>query len=483
MSLTAAFNGALSGLNATKRASAVVSENIANALTPGYAKRSIELSSYHNIGPGVSVDGVHRHADPGVLANRRAADASFGNASTLAKFHSRLVTAVGTASEPGSIAGQLADFETKLISAASMPESQIRLDAVSDSAKSLITALANASNDVQSMRQKADRSIAAEVDYLNDALQQVQDLNARITSTKFTGQPTESLEDQRQILVDRINEIVPVRVIPRDNEQLALYSEGGTLLLDGMAPEITFDATNYITADHNIQNGTLSGIEINGIAIRTDSLNGSMRGGTLSAHFQIRDEISITAQAELDSVARDLVERFENPALDATLAPGAPGLFTDDGAAFIAADEIGLSNRLSMNASVDPDQGGETWRLRDGLGAAVPGSVGDARFLQALGGALTELRTPASGNFGTGQLSASAVTTDVLSRLSYQSETAERSLVFASANQAEMSRIEASQGVDTDVEIQNLMLVEQAYAANARVIEVVKDMMDTILRI
>jgi len=136
-----------------------------------------------------------------------------------------------------------------------------------------------------------------------------------------------------------------------------------------------------------------------------------------------------------------------------------------------------------LNASVDPDQGGETWRLRDGLGAAVPGSVGDARFLQALGGALTELRTPASGNFGTGQLSASAVTTDVLSRLSYQSETAERSLVFASANQAEMSRIEASQGVDTDVEIQNLMLVEQAYAANARVIEVVKDMMDTILRI
>lgn len=483
MSLTAAFNGALSGLNATKRASAVVSENIANALTPGYARRSIELSSYHNIGPGVSVDGIRRHSDPGILANRRATDAAFGNASTLATFHSRLVSAVGLASEPGSISGQLADFETKLISAASMPDSQIRLDAVADSAKSLITAMANASNDVQSMRLTADRSIAAEVDFLNDALQQVQDLNTKITSTKFSGQPIESLEDQRQVLIDRINEIVPVRVVARDNEQVALYSDGGALLLDGMAPEITFDATNYITADDTLQGGSLSGIEINGIAIRTDSLTGSLRGGTLSAHFAIRDEVSIEAQTELDSMARDLVERFENPALDATLAPGAPGLFTDDGAAFNAADEVGLSSRLALNASVDPTQGGETWRLRDGLGAAVPGSVGDARFLQALGGALTEMRTPASGNFGTGQLSAAAVTTDVLSRLSYQNETAERTLVFASANQAEMSRVEASQGVDTDVEIQNLMLVEQAYAANARVIEVVKDMMDTILRI
>ncbi|MCH5377201.1 MAG: flagellar basal body protein, partial [Planctomycetes bacterium] len=44
MALSSALNNALSGLNAAARASGVVSSNIANAMTEGYAQRSLGLT-------------------------------------------------------------------------------------------------------------------------------------------------------------------------------------------------------------------------------------------------------------------------------------------------------------------------------------------------------------------------------------------------------------------------------------------------------
>lgn len=38
-------------------------------------------------------------------------------------------------------------------------------------------------------------------------------------------------------------------------------------------------------------------------------------------------------------------------------------------------------------------------------------------------------------------------------------------------------------GVDTDTEMQRLLQYEQAYAANARVIQAIDEMMNTILRV
>ena len=120
-----------------------------------------------------------------------------------------------------------------------------------------------------------------------------------------------------------------------------------------------------------LTSGGLSGLTVNGNPVRTDSLRGALRGGSLSAQFEIRDELGVEAQAELDSVARDLIERFEDPALDPTLSPGDPGLFTDNGNAFDPLTEIGLSAWLRVNPDADPEQGGESWRLRDGLGEPV----------------------------------------------------------------------------------------------------------------
>ncbi len=481
MSISAAFNSAISGLTAAGRAAEIVSENLANSRTPGYARRSLVLESNSRAGPGVRILGVQRHVDPGVVANRRGADAEHGLASTLAGFHTRFEALLGTASDPTSITNRMAEFESALIAAASRPDSSQRLDMVAIRAADLAQSISGAADGLQSMRTQADLAIGTQVDRLNQVLQSVQKLNNRITATGSNG-GIESLLDQRQVLIDEINTIVPVNVVPRDFGQVALYTDGGAILLDGPAATLSFDVTRATVPEMNIDDDTLSGLQINGVSVRTGSLNGAMPGGTLAAQFQIRDELAVAAQTDLDALARDLIERFETTGLDPTTAVGDPGLFTDGGLVFDAALEVGLSNRLSLNSLVDLRQGGESWRLRAGLGAAGPGEPGEARQLQAFEQILSEARTPASGSFGTGQLTAVAIGTSLLSRAGQNRNLSDQTLSFAAASQTEMTRIELAMGVDTDAELQALMIIEQAYAANARMIEAADEMLQALLR-
>lgn len=483
MTISAAFNNALSGLTAAGRASALVSDNISNALTPGYGRRTLEVASNQISGGGVRVVDVVRHSDPALTASRRVADAGHAHASGIASFHKAMEMLVGGLDDPASIANQLSAFESSLIAAASNPGSATRLDTAVVEAVDLANAIAHASDGVRAQRSGADRSIGRQVEQLNGLLSDIEALNSRIQNVRLTNGNTAALLDQRQLLIDDVNSIVPVNVMTREHGKVALVSNGGAILLDGQAAELSFSTTGETVPQMSVENGLLSGLEINGMAVRTSGPASAIQGGTLAGAFEIRDELSVEMQQDFDAVARDLIERFEASGVDPTVTGTDPGLFTDDGARFSESNLVGLAGRLQVNEAVVPEQGGQSWRLRDGLGAASPGSVGDARQLQSFQDALADPRTPPSERLGTGALSAAGVSAAFMSRVGQNSSTANEDLSFAAVNKTEMERLELEQGVDTDTELQSLMLVEQAYAANARVVQTVDEMMDALLRL
>ena len=474
----------MSGLQAASRASELVSSNIANALTPGYARRTLSVSSATSgAGTGVQVNGVTRHVDAQVIADRRLAGSEFGYRATTSTYMTRVEDLIGTSDQTGSLSARLADFQSSLITASSRPDAIERLSNTALSARDLVDTINSVGEGIQDTRSQAENSIADQVSRLNDALQGVQQINSAITRAAGRSVETSSLQDERQILIDEISEMVPVRMIDRDYGAVALYTTGGTILLDGSAVEVGFETANTVTPYMSIEDGSLSGLTINGYSISTSSSSGRLHGGTLGAQFEIRDELAPSAQSQIDALARDLIERFENSSVDPTLAAGQPGLFTDAGAVFDNTLEPGLANRLALNALVDPSTGGETWRLRDGLGASNPGPTGDASLLNALSDALTQTRVPSSGDFGSSALSAFDVATGIASQLGSDRLREDQLLSFASAQFYELSERELANGVDTDSELQNLLIIEQAYAANARVIETVDEMFDTLIRL
>lgn len=484
MSISGALNNAMTGLRAAGRGAEVISSNISNALTPGYGRRVLSLSS-SSVGDfgGVQINGITRIVDAGLAADRRLAHAENGNTQIAADFLAKIENLMGTPDNPTSLTAQLSHFENSLITAASRPDAAERLGGAVTSARAVALALNSTSEGIQDARTQADRNIHAQVEELNTALTQIAALNTQITGLQVQGGDVSSLQDLRQQVIDRVGELVPVREAPRDNGQIALYSVGGAVLLDGTPATIGFTPSNLVTPYMTASSATLSTLTINGAEVRTDSEKGVIRGGLLAAQFEIRDETGVAAQTKIDALARDLIERFQDPSVDGTLAPGDAGLFTDGGGAFDPLDEVGISDRIAINAAVDPDQGGATWRLRDGVGALTQGDVGNSSLLQALGGALTAPRVPASGGFGGGAFSAISLATTVTSEIAVSRNTTEQKLTYSAARLTELTQRQLADGVDSDDEIQRLMLVEQAYAANARLIETVDEMLQTIMRL
>lgn len=484
MSISGALSSAMQGLQAAGRGSEVIAANLSNALTPGYGRQVLELSSNASSpNGGVKVDGIRRIVNESLVQDKRLAEAGHANATAIHGLYSKIEAMLGAPDDPAALSSQMAELEKQLITAASRPDAPERLSAAVSSARILANSFGQASDTLQKARGAADRAIGTQVDKLNTSLAQVQDLNAQITKSQVQGNRNSALLDQRQLLIDEISVLVPVRAVARDNGQVALYSTGGVALLDGTAAKVGFQKTNILTPYLSKDNGTLSGITVNGHPVSTGSDHGGLSGGSIAANFTIRDDIAVDAQTQIDALARDLIERFQDPALDTTLTGNDAGLFTDAGNAFDPANEIGIAKRLSLNASVDPQQGGNTWRLRDGLQAIAPGDVGNGALLNGIISALTTGRTSASGMFSGGAYSAIDLTSTLTSHYGAERTNAEKILSFSATQVSELTERLLEDGVDSDQELQKLLLVEQAFAANARMIQTVDEMINTLLRL
>ncbi len=481
MTISGALSIALTGLTTSARSAEIVSNNVANATTEGYGRRTLQTSSLSlgGQGSGVRANGVQRDVNQPLINDRRLSQASTGYFSETSSFYVDLEASIGLPEEPGSLNGRMVAFEASLIEAISRPDSETRLTNVLSSAQSLTETLHGISNDIQTARMQADDKIATQVGHLNDSLQKIDALNSQIL--RLGGRDTSALMDQRQVLIDGVSDLIPVRELPRDNGQIALYTTTGAVLVDGTASEFGFASVGTIVPEMTLGSGALSGLTLNGQSISTTGKNGPIAGGGLASLFEIRDQHAVKAQEQVDAVARDVVDRFSNLGGDPTLGITVPSLFTDNGAEFDPLDEIGLSSRISVSGLVNPEEGGEIWRLRAGLDASTPGDVGDSTVLNSFSTAFSAPRVALSGGLSSAALGAGELAGKFLSATSTERLSEQSDLSFSQARMDALRTSELSDGVDTDQELQKLLLIENAYAANARVIQTAEQMLDTLL--
>jgi len=482
MSINASLSNALSGLSANSRAAEVVSANLANALTEGFGRREIHLEPrwVGGNGTGVQVAGVTREVNAFAIAQRQLTSGDLAYQDGKATFYERLGATLGQPGQPGSLTSVANQLETSLIQASSRPDSVIRLDGVVTSARAMTDTLNQLTGDLQDLRQTADRDIAGLVSELNTGLAQVHRINASMQANQASEVVVNRLWDQRQIALDRISEIVPVRTAERGSGQIAIYTEGGAILLDGPNRTLNFTDVGTITADMTVASGALNEVTLGGRVLGATGA-GPLSGGALGAAFEVRDQLAIEAQTGLDALARDLIERFSGPSVDPTLAPGQEGLFVDTPIPFVPVNEAGLAGRISVNALVDPAQSGDSWKLRDGIGAAAPGATGNSTQLNALVDALSSQNAPPSGALTSSVFSFGGHAGAFLSRVNAEYSNVQSERDFVQARHDTFKEMELSQGVDSDEQMQKLLLIERAFAANARVVQTADDMIQTLL--
>lgn len=481
MSISSSLSNAMSGLTAAARGAEVISSNVANANTEGYGRRDLVLSAT-TISGGVTVDSVTRNVNTAAITDRRLSEAALGESTVPLNFFKKIEDIFGLPGDPSSLSNSVNLLEQSLIAATGRPNDASNLSAIVASASQVAEKINDISNTIHEARTAADAEIGSQVSQINASLKVVQQLNEDIKRLSAMNADVSPLIDQRQVEIDKVSEFIPLKEVSRELNQVALVTQTGATLLDSNAAELVFTATPIITPDMTLGSGGISGLSIEGAASKLGDAFKSIEGGALAANFELRDEIAPAALIQVDALARNIIERFSGPSADPTLAIGQAGLFTDAGSDFDALSEENISARIGLNSLVDSSQGGDPTRLRDGLAAATPLPVGDNTMIIALREAIRDPQTPVTGQFTTNG-GTSDLVNDVLSQFGALLRDNEAQLVFSTARATALRDIELQSGVSTDDELQKLLVVEQAYAANARIIQAVDEMLQSLLRI
>ena len=484
MTISQALSNANSGLVAASTRAKLTANNISNALTEGYSRRDVSFSE-RPFGGGVQLDGISRATNAAITLERRGAEAEFARSDAEATAIERVTDYLGEPEDPNSLFAKYEAFESALSALADQPDDAILQEKVLLAAQGIADTFNDIADDYQTVRLEADQAIAADVDTANSLLVEIDRLNEAIADTAVIGGASASLEDERAILIDQLNEIIPVREVSRDHGVVDIMTPEGVFLLTGGEPRtLNFSAANATTTSTLYSGGTgvLSGITVDGLDITPNGPGvQQISEGSIAGHFAVRDEIVPQMSDALDALAYDLISRLSDSTVDTTLTAGNPGLFTDGGAAGALGNLNGMASRIAVNDAVDPDAGGELYRIRDGIGATAAGPVGSDTLLRGLIG-LMDSSIAQQPELQTGRSLTAA------EAVAHVTSFAASALVSAntnySASEILVERLVESEkqetAVDTDTELQNLLLIEQAYAANAQIVETINAMFDSL---
>jgi len=155
--------------------------------------------------------------------------------------------------------------------------------------------------------------------------------------------------DERDRQVDRLANLMDIRVLPRENGSISIFTESGTSLFDGIATKFQFDGRGAITPDTLYSTdptqrgvGTIVATSQNGFSF--DLLqDGVIRSGEIAAYTALRDDLLVEAQAQLDEFASALALTLSSINTSGTaVTSGASAGFEADISAMISGDRISL---------------------------------------------------------------------------------------------------------------------------------------------
>lgn len=249
MSLTLALNNALSGLNVSQRSLAVLSNNVANANTPGYSRQVADLSPQvvGGQGAGVRIEQIVRKIDAYLNRATQEQSSKVGQAETVNEFMSRIQVMMGEPGGSNSLDEYIENFFNIIQSLAETPElSSFRSQAVNAGAI-LAREMSTLAEGLEDLRYQADQDISSELANLNTEIMRLRQVNISIYRAEAMGDSTAGFLDQRDQLIKSISGYVDVKTNIQENGEAYLYTTAGVPLLESRASQFQYNGVGSLT--------------------------------------------------------------------------------------------------------------------------------------------------------------------------------------------------------------------------------------------
>jgi len=357
MGLTSALNIAETGLRVTQSSLDTVARNIANADTPGYTKKIFGQENIvaGSVSFGARTTDITRAVDEFLQTRLRIESAALSNAEIRKDFLARLDQLFGAPGGATALDTIYSEFTQSFQELTALPEQFSARQTVISSAETLAQQLRQLSTEIQAMRQQAEDSLAQAVTDINEALDQLASVNQALASQSSGGAPPADLLDERDKLVDQIAQFIEIRAVESGDGSVSLYTGSGNALFEGLPVQLVFDHRGGISAqslydpDETISGvGTVKLMSGNGFEIDLIQ-SGILNSGRMGALIDLRDNILVDAQAQLDEMAHGLSMALSSKAIAGTPVTSGTQLGFD-----IDTTDLLSGNTISLSYTTTP---------------------------------------------------------------------------------------------------------------------------------
>lgn len=441
----------LSGLTAYRTALAAVGENVANAETPGFARRSVRLQPMLSTGAqadpiyrdpisfgGVAAAGVVRFWDEFQATEARHAAAAAGRSDVRQQWLTSIETALDDG--PAGVGSSITNFFNAADALAAAPGDTLNRSRLLLALEDISGAFRTTADSLRRISTGIGAAARLDVEKLNQSLTGLAKINTTLLSAPAGGTARAALEDERDHLIDSIAARVDVvtTLAADGTARLHLADPPGATIIGGgdtASFALTAAADGRLSLQFTNAAGTSAFAPVT---------------GRLAGYLDTAAATADRRQA-LDSLAADFtadINAWSAAGRDPSGAAGQPLLSVTAGAASMSAL---ISNPARVPAA-SPD-------------GIVNGNLLELDALRGDGGAESRWTAIVAGH---GQQLAAA-------QSEHAATVAWRDNSFAA--------LDETTGIDLDREAADLLRYQQAYTAAARVVQVGRDTINSILEL
>lgn len=528
MTLDTSLSIALTGLRASAAGLRTVANNVANAETPGYTRKTLPTlaTAPDETGMGVELADLRRNIDAALQREVFARGAVVSGLDTRETLLRGVEAVHGQPQDGDSLAGLMARLTDAFNALAADPSAATTQQEVVRAAGAIAAKLNGLSAAVTDARNRAHGELVTSARTVNDALAEIDRLTVQIRNAIASGHQVPDLEDRRDAALERLTAETGARFLIRSDGSILITGPNGftwpTTKAKGAAdgPLAIAPAELRAGSYYDPAGGTVPGVLVTdpGNPTQPQDITAVLTGGRIGELIALRDSTLPTMQAELDEFAKTLARRFDQQGL--RLFSDGMGNVPGESTLAVQAGYVGFAASIRVFAPVEAD----ARLVRDGTHAIpnglppAPATIATAnpqgssftpnppggpagfdvlarRIIEyALGSALSpgvahdpQLATRGLGAGGRlvseippharlADFAASlvAVQTGLRARASEakQAETASRDLL--------RNRLADAAGVNVDQEMSLMVQLQNAYQASARVLQTNRELWDTL---
>jgi len=359
-----ALNAALSGLRVAQAQLGVISNNISNASTPGHSRKILPQSTQviNSTGQiiGVQAETLIRKVDLNLerelwtqVSATSELDVKAAYLDTIEKFH-------GATDKQLSIAAEIAELKDKFAALSDAPSDGALLQLTLSQAVQVANKFNEFGNLVTELRNDAQDDMVTTVERVNDLLTSISELNRQVKGSAVLNRSTAALEDQRDIAINELATLMNVTFFSRGDGVLVVQTTTGVQLADENAAEVFFNPS--VLGATTTYPGSASGIYVGGDPDENPTavdITATNVGGKLGGLIELRDEILVQYQSQMDELAHKMALRMDAQGLR---------LFTDESGAIpldtppdlsvdppIAVTYVGFASNIRVNQNIIED--------------------------------------------------------------------------------------------------------------------------------